>query len=364
MDKVTEVYNFSAGPAVLPATVIKQIQNDLPSFQASGMSILEISHRSSLYEEMFLQAKHDLRKLMEIPDNYEILFQQGGATLQFTATALNLATKHHRIGLIDSGHWAQRAGQEAKLVGVEVATVATGIDSNYTCLPHELNFERDYDYLHITTNNTIEGTMYRDLPAMAGNVLVGDMSSNILGQQYDVSDFGLIYAGAQKNIGPAGLTIVIVRKDLLGKANDLPAMLDYTKQAKKNSSLNTPPVFAIYAASLVFKWLLDLGGVKVMQALNEKKAQLLYDFLDNSRLFKPAVTIKSDRSITNIPFVTGNSNLDARFISEATQKGLLNLKGHRLVGGMRASLYNAFPYEGVQALVDFMAKFEQTVGAK
>lgn len=361
---MTEVYNFAAGPAVLPASVIKQMQAELPSFKDSGMSVLEISHRSSLYEEMFHQAKSDLRKLMKIPDTYEILFQQGGATLQFTATALNLATKQKRIGLIDSGHWSQRAGQEAQLVGVEVDPVASGQASGYTELPYQLNLTGAYDYLHITTNNTIEGTMYRRLPATEGNLLVGDMSSNILGQSYDVNDFGLIYAGAQKNIGPAGLTIVIVKKDLLGQAQALPAMLDYSKQAKKDSALNTPPVFAIYAAGLVFKWLLDLGGVAAMQERNEKKAALLYDYLDNSTLFKPAVTKVSDRSTTNVPFVTGDEALDARFIKEATAQGLLNLKGHRLVRGMRASLYNAFPYEGVEALVTFMEKFAKTVGEK
>lgn len=362
MEIVTRIYNFAAGPAVLPTSVIKKVQSELLSFQNSGMSVLEISHRSSLYTDMVQEAEADLRTLMDIPANYDVLFQQGGATLQFTAVPLNLANKANCIGLIDSGHWSQRAAEEAKLVGKEINIIASGENSDYTQLPQEIALNQKYDYVHITTNNTIEGTMYCQLPDVENNLLVGDMSSNILGQKYNIRDFGLVYAGAQKNIGPAGLTVVIVRHDLIGQVSGLPSMLDYAKQVAKKSALNTPPVFAIYTAGLVFKWLLELGGVDAIQKLNEQKAQVLYDYLDNSKLFKAAVAKKTDRSTTNIPFVTGDAALDARFVAQATENGLLNLKGHRLVGGMRASLYNAFPLEGVQELVRFMEQFEQTVG--
>lgn len=357
---MTKVYNFSAGPAVLPKEVIKKAQDELTSFKGSQMSVMEISHRSSLYTEMFQKAEEDLRYLMEIPDDYDILFQQGGATLQFTAVPLNLANNYRRIGYIDTGHWSQRAYQEAELLHkFDVDVVASSKDSNYTELVHQVELEnKNYDYVHLTTNNTIEGTMYRDLPSgLAGQTIVADMSSNILGQKYNVDDFGLIYAGAQKNIGIAGLTVVIVKRDLIGKVSNLPSMLDYKKQADKQSALNTPPVFAIYMAGLVFEWLKEQDGVAAMQALNEEKSQLLYEYLDNSTLFSSPVK-REDRSLTNIPFVTGNKKLDEKFIAEATSAGLLNLKGHRLVGGMRASLYNAFELEGVKVLVDFMKEFE------
>lgn len=355
---MTKVYNFSAGPAVLPAPVIKQVQAELPSYHGSGMSILEMSHRSSLYEDLAAQAEANLRDLMAIPDNYDVLFLQGGGTLQFTMAPLNLARHYHRLGIVDSGHWADRAKEEADLLpGIEADVVALSKDEHYTALPTDYHLTGDYDYIHLTLNNTIEGTMYRQLPHLPGQVLVGDMSSNILAQRYQVKDFGMIYAGAQKNIGPAGLTVVIVNHDLLDENQNLPAMLDYVKQAKKHSALNTPPVFAIYVAGLVFKWVQDQGGVDALQKRNEEKAKLLYDYLDNSDLFK-ATAKPADRSITNVPFVTGNEKLDQEFVQKATAAGLLNVKGHRSVGGMRASLYNAMPKAGVEALVEFMKQFE------
>lgn len=343
----------------MPKSVIRQIQEELPSYRGSGMSIMEISHRSSLYADMQQAAESDLRQLMDIPDDYSVLFLQGGGTLQFDTIPLNLARRKRTVAVVDSGHWASRAQQEADLLpGITTYTTATGRDSNYTRLPYDLNLDRPCDYVHMTLNNTIEGTMYRRLPDVKGLPVAADMSSNILAQKYDVRDFGLIMAGAQKNIGPAGLTVVIVKNSLLDENQNLPSMLDYVKLAKKNSTLNTPPVFAIYAAGLVFRKLIEDGGVEAAQKRNEEKSGLLYDFLDNSRMFKSPVA-REDRSITNIPFVTGDRELDARFISEADEAGFKNIKGHRLVGGMRASLYNAFPLEGVKALIEFMEKFEE-----
>lgn len=360
---MAQIYNFSAGPAVLPAPVIRQVQSELVSYKNSGMSIMEISHRSSLYTDMEAEAEENLRKLMRIPNDYDVLFLQGGGTLQFAMVPLNLAQKNKQTGFVDSGHWAQRAIEEARLVpGVKADIIASSAAVNYTALPDVPELRQQYDYVHLTLNNTIEGTMYRDLPnVLHGQTLVGDMSSNIMAQRYNVEDFGLIYAGAQKNIGPAGMTLIIVKHDLVEGGTELPAMLSYAKQAAKHSALNTPPVFAIYVAGLVFKWLLEQGGVEEMQKRNEKKSAYLYDFLDSSSLFSSPVK-KSSRSVTNIPFVTGNAELDQRFVAAAQENGLVNLKGHRSVGGMRASLYNAFPFEGVQKLVEFMERFEQSVG--
>ena len=358
------IYNFSAGPATMPDPVIQQIKDDLPSYKNSGMSVMEISHRSTLFDDIINQAQQDMRDLLKIPDNYQVLFFQGGGTLQFTAAPLNLATKYHRIALLDSGHWADRAGDEAKRVGVKVDVLDSTRDQHYTKLPILKDFSQNkYDYLHITTNNTIEGTAFTKLPKTGSTPLVGDMSSNFMGQQYDINDFGAIMAGAQKNLGIAGLTIVIVRGDLIGKAKNLPSMLDYQLFAQKNSMFNTPPVFAIYAAGLVLKWLKEQGGVAEMERRNKEKSGLLYDFLDNSQLFTAPV-VKADRSLTNIPFVTGNPELDKKLIIKASEVGLLNIKGHRSVGGMRASLYNAMPYAGVEKLVDFLTKFEKDYRGK
>ncbi|MFB9768511.1 3-phosphoserine/phosphohydroxythreonine transaminase [Lactiplantibacillus modestisalitolerans] len=352
-------YNFSAGPAVMPQPVVAQIQAELPSFHDSQMSIMEISHRSALFDQVINEAEQDLRDLMQIPDNYRVLFFQGGGTLQFTAAPLNLATKHHHIGLLDSGHWASRAADEAQRVNTTVDILGSGAANHFTALPYpEQPVDQQLDYVHLTTNNTIEGTMYTKLPETGRVPLVADMSSNFLGQPYNVRDFGMIFAGAQKNLGPAGLTIVIVRDDLLGHATNLPSMLDYQLFADKRSMFNTPPVFAIYAAGLVLKWLKAQGGLKAIANRNQQKAGLLYDFLDQSKLFTNPVK-PADRSTMNVPFVTGDAAVDQAVIAGATEHGLLNLKGHRLVGGMRASLYNAMPQAGVQALVDYLENFEQ-----
>lgn len=353
------IYNFAAGPATMPAEVIQQIKADLPSYNDSGMSIMEISHRSALFENVFQKAQQDMRDLLKIPDNYQVLFFQGGCTLQFTAAPLNLANKYHKIALLDSGHWADRAGDEAKRVGVKVDVLDSTKADHYTKLPVLKSLPADtYDYLHITTNNTIEGTAYTKLPETGTTELVGDMSSNFMGQSYDVKKFGAIMAGAQKNLGIAGLTVVIVRNDLIGKVQNLPSMVDYKLFAQKESMFNTPPVFAIYAAGLVLQWLKDQGGVAEMERRNRQKSGLLYDFLDNSNLFTAPV-VKADRSLTNVVFVTGNPEVDQQLVAQAADNGLVNIKGHRSVGGMRASLYNAMPYEGVEKLVDFLTKFEK-----
>lgn len=355
------VYNFAAGPAVLPKEVLKKVQAELLDFNNSGMSILEISHRSQLFVDVYENAKAHIYKLMNLDDQeYDVLFMQGGGTTQFTAVPLNLAYQYHRAAYIDTGHWSERAVEEARLIkGVEADILASSKDQHYTTLPKVPAISQDtYDYVHITTNNTIMGTAWQELPETNGTPLVGDLSSNFLGQDYPFEKFDLMYAGAQKNLAPAGVTIVILKKSLLGHVKGLPSMLDYTKQATKKSALNTPPVFQIYVAGLVLKWIDEQGGIKAMDARNRKKAQLLYDCLDNSKLFKNNVD-PHYRSLMNVPFVTGNAQLDAKFVKEAQEHGLLNLKGHRLVGGMRASIYNAMPYDGVVALCDFIQQFEK-----
>ncbi|WP_314061608.1 3-phosphoserine/phosphohydroxythreonine transaminase [uncultured Vagococcus sp.] len=359
-----EIYNFSAGPAVLPKSVLLKAQSELINYRDSGMSVMELSHRSSLFEEIIQEAESLLRELMAIPDNYQVLFLQGGASLQFTMVPLNLA-KNQKVGYINTGTWSEKAISEAKKIsGLDVQVLASSQDDNYAHIP-DLNLEipQDLAYLHLTTNNTIEGTSIYDLPKAGKVPLVADMSSNILSTNYQVADFGLIYAGAQKNIGPAGLTVVIVREDLLGKQTVPSAMLDYAVQAKANSLYNTPPTYAIYIAKLVFEWIKELGGVAAMESRNQEKAQILYDYLEESNLFSSPVAV-ADRSLNNIPFITGQPELDKQFVTEAEAAGFENLKGHRLVGGMRASLYNAFPIEGVHALIDFMTKFEQLHGGK
>lgn len=358
--KMQEIYNFSAGPAVMPKPVLKQIQNEMMSYRGSGQSVLEMSHRSSLFQEIIKKAEETLRALMQIPDEYDVLFLQGGASLQFTMVPLNLGIK--KAGYIHTGIWAEKAIQEAeKMADLEVAILASSAAKNFTYIPEITSVPQDLDYVHLTTNNTIEGTAFYALPKTGEVPLIGDFSSNILSFDYDVKDFGLIYAGAQKNMGPAGLTIVIVRKDLLGKKKGLPAMLDYKLQAENGSMYNTPPTFAIYAAGLVFDWLKEQGGIKEMEQRSRQKAQLLYETLDASSLFYSSVT-KKDRSLMTIPFMTGKPDLDDQFIKEAEKVGLVNLKGHRSVGGMRASLYNAFPLTGVETLTAFMQDFEQQNG--
>lgn len=354
------VYNFAAGPATLPTSVIKQVQQELPSLNNSGMSIMEISHRSKMFVDILNTAKEDLRQLLSLPHNYHILFFQGGGTGQFAAVPLNLANKHKKIALLDSGHWAIKAEEEAKKLGVKVDILSSSRNDHYHKLPYYKNFTslKKYDYLHITTNNTIEGTAFHKLPKPKDAILVGDLSSNFMAEKYNPSQFGLMYAGAQKNLGPAGVTIVIVRNDLVKPVEKIPSILNYNLFVKKNSMSNTPPVFAIYVVGLVLKWMKKQGGISEIEKRNIKKSSLLYNFLDNSKFFSNKVK-KSDRSLTNIPFSSGKESLDKRIIEEASKNGLMNLKGHRSVGGLRASLYDAMPVEGVKALVNFLEKFEK-----
>lgn len=357
---MSRCYNFSAGPAALPLEVLEKAQRELVEWNGSGMSVMEMSHRGKEYTSIHENAIKNLRTLMNIPGNYKVLFLQGGASQQFAMVPLNLFSQAKKADYVNTGTWSKKAIAEAKRYGT-IKTIASSDDKNFNYIPEVTAdmISADADYVHITTNNTIYGTRYPSIPDTGSKPLVADMSSNILSQEYDITKFGLIYAGAQKNIGPAGLTIVIVREDLLGKALDItPTMLNYQTHATENSLYNTPPCFAIYMAGLVFEWLLGKGGVKAMEKENKQKAAILYDFLDGSSLFKGTVEVRS-RSLMNVPFVTGNDELDAKFISEASKRGLKTLKGHRSVGGMRASIYNAMPREGVQALVDFMKEFEK-----
>ena len=353
------VYNFSAGPACLPEAVLKKAADQMLDYEGSGMSVMEMSHRSKAFQGIIDKAEADLRSLMNIPDNYKVLFLQGGASLQFAMVPLNLMTEHKRAYYINTGAWAKKAIKEAKRFG-EVIVPASSEDKTFSYIPEITKdmFNEPADYVHITYNNTIYGTHFNELPDFNGLPIVTDMSSCILSEEIDVSKFGLIYAGAQKNIGPAGVTIVIIRDDLIGKNQDIMTMLDYKTHADNGSMFNTPPTYAIYIAGLVFEYLLENGAVSAMHEKNVKKAALLYDYLDSSKLFKATVD-KKDRSLMNVPFVTGNADLDAKFVAESAKAGLVNLKGHRTVGGMRASIYNAMPIEGVKALVDFMAKFEK-----
>lgn len=353
------VYNFSAGPAALPEEVLKIAQAEMLNFNNSGMSVMELSHRSSTYMAVIEGAEADLRKLMNIPATYAVLFMQGGASAQFSMVPLNLMSQHKKGLYINTGVWSDKAIKEGKRYGA-VDVIASSEDKNHTYIPNmkTLVVPKDADYLHITSNNTIEGTRFTSLPKTSLPI-ISDMSSLILSEDMNVEDYGCIYAGAQKNIGPAGVAIVIIRKDLLGKEMPItPVLYSYKKCMDEGSMLNTPPTYAIYMAGLVFKWLLKLGGVPAIQKTNEAKAAVLYDFLDNSKMFKCPV-VKEFRSLMNVPFASPDEATDDRFIKQATAKGLMNLKGHRLVGGMRASIYNAMPVAGVKALVDFMSEFER-----
>lgn len=357
------IYNFSAGPAILPKQVLEKAQEELLSYRGSGMSVMELSHRSSQFDEIIKDAEALLRELMTIPDNYKVLFLQGGASLQFSMVPLNLA-QGKKAQYVNTGSWSEKAIAAAeKLDDVKVEVIASSEDKHHTYIPEikRETIDPDAAYVHITTNNTIEGTAYDKLPETGEVPLVADMSSNILSNEYNVEDFGIIYAGAQKNIGPAGLTIVIIREDLIGLTKPFAPMLDYKIQTGKNSLYNTPPTFNIYMAKLVFEWVKEQGGVSGVTTKNREKAELLYKTIDESRLFSSPVQ-KDSRSITNIPFVTGSSDLDKKFNEEAVKNDFVNLKGHRSVGGMRASLYNAFPIEGVLELVTFMKKFEKENG--
>ena len=353
------VYNFSAGPAVLPEEVLQEASLEMLDYNNTGMSVMEMSHRSGAYQAIIDEAGQDLRDLMNIPDNYKVLFLQGGASQQFAMVPMNLM-KNKVADYIITGNWAKKAYQEASKYG-KVNVIASSADKNFTYIPDcsDLPISEDADYVHICENNTIYGTKFKDLPNTKGKVLVADISSCILSEPIDVSKYGLLYGGAQKNVGPAGVTIVIIREDLISKdcLPGTPTMLQYTTHAEAGSLYNTPPTYGIYICGKVFKWLKKLGGLEAMKELNEKKAKILYDYLDESKLFKGTVE-KKDRSLMNVPFVTGDSDLDAKFIKEAKELGFENLKGHRTVGGMRASIYNAMPIAGVEALVEFMKEFE------
>ncbi len=351
------VYNFSPGPAVLPLEVLEKAQKELVNYGTAGMSVMEMSHRSKAFIEIYDEAESLIRELMDIPSNYKVLFLQGGASLQFSMVPLNLF-KNKKADYVNTGEWSKKAIKEAKRFG-EINVVASSEDKTFSYIPKldSEKFSKDADYFYFTMNNTIFGTRFTSLP-QASVPLVTDMSSCILSEVYDVNNFGLIFAGAQKNIGPSGVTLVIIKEDLIGSPlPETPTMLDYKTHADNGSMFNTPPTYAIYIAKLVFEWLKKNGGVPAMQKLNEEKAALLYDFLDNSAMFKGTVD-KADRSLMNVPFVTGVEELDKKFIKDAAATGLVNLAGHRSVGGMRASIYNAMPVEGVKALIEFMKKFE------
>lgn len=356
-----KVYNFSAGPSVLPEEVLTKASKEMLNYNKSGISVMEMSHRSKDFTEIITEAEKLIRELMKIPDNYKVLFIQGGASTQFSMIPLNLFSKFKKADFIDTGSWSSKAIKEAKKYG-DVVLLGSSKDKTYSYIPkiNKSNFSKDVDYLHITLNNTIYGTSYKPacVPDTGDIPLVADMSSNILSEEYDIDKFSLIYAGAQKNMGPAGVTLVVIKEDLVGKALPFtPTMLDYKIHADSNSLYNTPPCYSIYICKLVFEWLKSKGGIKEIEKINKYKAGILYDYLDNSDLFRGTV-LKEDRSLMNVPFITGNENLDSLFIEETASKGFVNLKGHRSVGGMRASIYNAMPVEGIENLVKFMKEFE------
>ncbi|MCD7847780.1 MAG: 3-phosphoserine/phosphohydroxythreonine transaminase [Oscillospiraceae bacterium] len=353
------VYNFSAGPAMLPEEVLKRAADEMLEYGETGQSVMEMSHRSKEYGEIISSVEAKLRDLMAIPDNYKVLFLQGGASSQFAMVPMNLMNKNNKADFVLSGQWSNKAYQEASRYG-KCTVVASSKDKVYSYIPEidESKLDPEADYLHICYNNTIYGTRFTSLPDTKGVPIVADMSSCILSEPVDVSKFGMIYAGAQKNMGPAGLTVVIICEDLIGNAMDItPTMFNYQIHADNGSMYNTPPTYGIYILGLVLDWVSQKGGLEAMKEINEKKAKLLYDYLDESKLFNATVSGK-DRSIMNVPFVTGSDELDAKFVKEAKAAGLINIKGHRSVGGMRASIYNAMPYEGVEKLVEFIRKFE------
>ena len=352
-------YNFSAGPSMLPLNVIEDIAAELANYKGSGQSVMEMSHRSKEFEGIIQDAEANLRELMEIPDNYKVLFLQGGATLQFAMIPLNLMAKTKKADYIITGSWAEKASKEAKKFG-DVKNVASSKEDTFSYIPKvaKEEFRADADYVHITYNNTIYGTVFPYIPDTGDVPLVADMSSCILSEKVDVSKFAMIYAGAQKNIAPSGVTLVIIREDLIGNAPETcPTYLDYKIHADNDSLYNTPPCFTIYAAGEVFKNVKAMGGIAAMEELNKRKANKLYDYIDGSKLYKCPVN-KEDRSLMNVVFVTGDEALDKAFVAKAKEKNLINLNGHRSIGGMRASIYNAMPEEGVDTLIEFMKEFE------
>ena len=358
---MARVYNFSAGPSMLPEAVLEKAAAEMLDYEGSGQSVMEMSHRSKVYQSIIDTTEALLREIMNIPDNYKVLFLQGGASSQFAMVPMNLMTGSGKADYIITGQWAKKAFKEAARYG-DAKAVASSEDKTFSYIPKltKDDFRPDADYVHMCMNNTIYGTVYHDLPDTGDVPLVADISSCVLSKPIDVTKFGVLYAGAQKNMAPSGVTVVIIREDLIGKAMDItPTMFNYQTHADNGSMFNTPPCYTIYVMKLVLEWIKEnFGGLEKMQELNEKKAALLYDFLDNSKMFKGTV-VPEDRSLMNVPFVTGNDELDAKFVKETAAAGFVNLKGHRSVGGMRASIYNAMPLEGVEKLVAFMQKFEE-----
>ncbi|MCI5848437.1 MAG: 3-phosphoserine/phosphohydroxythreonine transaminase [Lachnoclostridium sp.] len=354
------VYNFSAGPAVLPEEVLREAADEMLDYRGSGMSVMEMSHRSKVFDEIIKDAEKDLRDLLNIPDNYKVLFLQGGASTTFAMVPMNLM-KNRVADYIITGQWAKKAYEEACKYG-KANIVASSADKTFSYIPDcsDLPISEDADYVYICENNTIYGTKFKKLPNTKGKILVSDVSSCFLSEPMNISDYGMVYGGVQKNIGPAGVVIAIIREDLITDdvLEGTPTMLKFKTQADAGSLYNTPPCYGIYICGKVFKWLKKMGGLEEMKKRNEEKAKILYDFLDSSELFKGTVA-KEDRSLMNVPFVTGDKDLDAKFVAEAKAAGLENLKGHRSVGGMRASIYNAMPKEGVEKLVEFMKEFEK-----
>ena len=356
---MARVYNFSAGPSMLPLEVLERAQKEMLDCNGSGQSVMEMSHRAKEYQAIIDEAEALLREIMAIPDNYKVMFLQGGASTQFSMVPLNLGNKNKKADYVITGQWAKKAHQEASRF-IEANAIASSADKTFSYLPKvdKSMITPGADYVHITYNNTIYGTHYNTMPDFGDTDVVTDMSSCILSEEVDISKFGLIYAGAQKNMGPAGVTLVIAREDLIGNAaENTPIMLNYKTHSENGSMYNTPPTYGIYICKLVYEWIKNLGGIAAMHEVNVKKAKILYDFLDSSKMFRGTV-VPEDRSLMNVPFVTDSDELNAKFIEESKKQGFVNLKGHRTVGGMRASIYNAMPIEGVEKLVAFMKDFE------
>ena len=357
---MARVYNFSAGPSMLPEEVLKIAAGEMLDYHGCGQSVMEMSHRSKVFDEIIKTAETLLRELMNIPDNYKVLFLQGGASAQFSAIPLNFMNGSGKADYIITGQWAKKAYQEAQKYG-SVRAVASSADKTFSYIPKTTreDFDPEADYVYICMNNTIYGTVYHELPDTGDIPLIADISSCFLSEPLDVSRFAMLYGGAQKNVAPAGLVIAIIREDMLGKARDItPTMMNYQIMAENNSLYNTPPCYTIYICKLVLDWIKSIGGLSAMRERNVRKAELLYNYLDSSKLFRGTV-VPEDRSLMNVPFVTDSDDLNAKFVKEAEKEGFVNLKGHRTVGGMRASIYNAMPYEGVEKLVAFMKKFEE-----
>ena len=356
---MSRVYNFSAGPSMLPEEVLKKAQAEMVEYGSAGMSVMEMSHRSKDYEAIINGCEALVRELMKVPDNYKVLFLQGGASSQFAMIPMNIGNKNKKCDIVITGQWAKKAAAEAKKY-ITVNEIASSADKTFSYIPKldKSTFSKDADYFYICMNNTIYGTKFNELPDTGDVPLIADISSMVMSEEMDVSKFGMLYAGAQKNLGPAGVTLCIIREDLIGNQMDItPTMFNYQIHTDNGSMYNTPPTYGIYIMKLVLEWIKEKGGIAAVEKINREKAKILYDFLDSSEMFKGTV-VPEDRSLMNIPFVTGNDELDAKFVKEAKEAGFVNLKGHRSVGGMRASIYNAMPVEGVVALVEFMKKFE------